>query len=215
MQSLRGNDEQKLKTDDYVSVNIEAKNSDELVFFSDRSKVYKAKVSDFDTVKASLLGEYIPAKLGFDEDEKVIYMKNFPSEYPEGKNFIFIFQNGKGVRVPVKAYETKSNRKRLTNAYSDVSPIVAVLYEDEPIDLLLVSDINRAILINSSLISEKTTRSSQGTQLFTLKKNRILSKVLTDFSDIKEPGKYRKNKLPSSGSLLSEFDIEENQIKLT
>ncbi len=214
LQSLRGNDEQKLKTDDYVSVNVEAKNSDDILFFSDMAKVYKARASDFDPVKASLLGEYIPAKLGFDEGEKVIYMKNFPSEYPENKNFVFIFQNGKGVRIPAKSYETKSNRKRLTGAYSDVSPIVSVLYEEEPFDLMLVSDVNRAVLINSSLISEKTTRSSQGVQLLTLKKNRILSKVLCDFADIKNPEKYRKTKLPSTGSLLSEFDIEANQIKL-
>ena len=214
MQSLRGSDAHKLKDGDSIILNIDANNNDELLFFSDRQKVYKARVSDFDSCKASQLGEYVPAKLGFEDGEKVIFTKNFSGGYPEGKNFIFIFENGKGVRVPVSAYETKSNRKKLTGAYSDVSPIVSVIYEDEPLDLILINDVNRAIMISSELISLKTTRSSQGVQLFTLKKDRKIERVLTDFSEISEPKKYRKTKIPASGTLLSEYEIELNQMKL-
>ncbi len=198
--SLRGNDEQKLKDGDEIRVEESATNTDELVFFSDKMQMYRARVKDFDCDKASSLGEYIPAKLGFDEGEKVVFMKVL-NEYKEEDKFIFIFENGKGVKIPVKAYETKSFRKKLTGAYSSASPIAGIFYEEQPFELLIISDNNKAIVINTKLITEKTTRSSQGTALFKLKPKQKIVKTLRDFEE-KYPGAKgcRKIKVPATGS---------------
>jgi len=214
LQSLRGNDEQKLKDNDYVILGEEVRNNDEILFFSDKAQVYKARISDFDTNKASDLGEYIPSKLGFDSDEKFFAVKCIQN-YNENHNFVFIFQNGKGVRVPVTAYETKSNRKKLTGAYSDVSPIVGILYEPEPMDIMIISNDDRAIVINTALISLKTTRNSIGVALFTMKGKRQIVGVETNFGDkYANVKKYNKTKIPASGTLLEEADINIQQITL-
>ncbi len=200
--SLRGNDEQKLKDGDEIRVEENASNTDEIVFFSDRCRMYNAKIKDFDCDKASSLGEYLPAKLGFEPDEKVVYMKVL-NEFKEGDRFIFIFENGKGVKIPTTAYETKSNRKRLTGAYSSASRIVGVFFENEPFELLLISDNNKAIVINTKLIPEKTTRSSQGVSLFKLKPKQTLVEALRDFENKYEGAKKcRKIKIPAQGSPL-------------
>lgn len=200
--SLRGNDEQKLKDGDEIRVEESASNMDEIVFFSDKCQLYKAKVKDFNCDKASSLGEYIPAVLGFDEGEKVVYMKVL-NEYKENEKFIFIFENGKGVKVPATAYETKSNRKKLTGAYASASPIVAVFHESEPFDILMIADNNKAININTKLITEKTTRSAQGTSLFKLKPNQKIVKALRDFDEKYPTGKAcRKIKVPAVGTSL-------------
>ncbi|MFA6948789.1 MAG: DNA topoisomerase (ATP-hydrolyzing) subunit A, partial [Eubacteriales bacterium] len=156
LQSLRGNDEHKLKEEDFVSIDVEASNSDELLFVSDKAQIYKAKVSDFDTVKASELGDYIPTKLAFDDGERVITMKVVKT-YKESENVVYIFENGKGVRVPITSYETKTNRRKLTAAYSDASKPVGVFFEEKPFDILLITNAGRVALINSSLISVKST----------------------------------------------------------
>ena len=200
--SLRGNDEQKLKDGDEIRVEEGASNTDEVVFFSDKCQMYKAKVRDFDCDKASSLGEYIPAKLGFDEGEKVVYMKVL-NEYKENEKFIFIFENGKGVKVPTIAYETKSNRKRLTGAYSSASPIVSVFFESEPFDILMITDNKKAISINTKLITEKTTRSAQGASLFKLNSKQKIALALRDFEEKYPTGKNcRKIKVPATGSSL-------------
>ena len=205
--SYRGNDEQKLKEGDRVIFCGDASNNDELLFFSDRAQVYKAKVSDFDTVKASQLGDYIPAKLGFDDDERAIAMKPVPDYEKSGYAAVF-FENGKGVRIPVSMYETKTNRKKLTNAYSDASAPVGVVFTDsEDSEILLVSDQNKAILIRSGLVPEKATRTSQGVQLMTLKKGgRLISASADGAALLSDAKKYRKNKLPAAGTALSEAD---------
>jgi len=200
--SLRGNDEQKLKDGDEIRVEETATNTDELVFFSDKAQMYRAKVKDFDCDKASSLGEYIPAKLGFAEDEKVVFMKVL-NEYKEEHKFVFIFENGKGVKIPVKAYETKSFRKKLTGAYSEASGIVGVFYEEQPFDLLMISDNGKAILINTKLITEKTTRSSQGTALFKLKAKQKIVNALSNFEEKYPSAKgCKKIKVPATGSNL-------------
>lgn len=214
-QSLRGNDEHKLKEGDEISAEFDATNTSELIFFSDKAQVYKAKVSDFETVKASVLGDYIPAKLGFDEGERVIAMHCYPKNRQLDKNFVFIFENGKGVRVPASAYETKANRRRLTGAYSDVSPVVGIFYEDEPFDLFLISSQKKGILINTSLIPEKSTRTAAGVQLFTLKKGITITAALRDFTEFPSAAKCRKLKIPASGGAIEEYDAEKQQIKLT
>ena len=205
--SYRGNDEQKLKEGDRVIFCGDASNNDELLFFSDRAQVYKARVSDFDTVKASQLGDYIPAKLGFDDDERAIAMKPVPDYEKSGYAAVF-FENGKGVRIPVSMYETKTNRKKLTNAYSDASAPVGVVFTDsEDSEILLVSDQNKAILIRSGLVPEKATRTSQGVQLMTLKKGgRLISASADGAALLTDAKKYRKNKLPAAGTALSEAD---------
>ena len=214
-QSLRGNDEQKLKENDYIICTEEASNkNDELIFFSDRMHAYKCRVSDFDDCKASALGDYVPAKVDFEDGEKVLFMKVLNS-YAMDEFFTFIFENGKGVRVPVKAYETKGNRKRLTNAYASASPLAGMYYEKEPRNILIVTEQKKGILINSDLISVKTTRSSQGVKLVTLKKNDIVKSVITNpDSSFENPGKYRKIKIPASAVKLDEYDIEKTQISL-
>ncbi len=201
--SLRGNDEQKLKDGDEIRVEEGASNTDEVVFFSDKCQLYRAKVKDFDCDKASSLGEYIPAKLGFDEDEKVVFMKVL-NEYKEDHKFVFIFENGKGVKVPVSAYETKSNRRKLTGAYSSASPIVAVFYEDEPFELLMVSDSGKkGIVINTKLITEKTTRTSQGASLYKLKPKQSVENAYRDYETRFEGAKKcRKIKVPATPSAL-------------
>ncbi|MCI8589439.1 MAG: topoisomerase IV [Clostridiales bacterium] len=200
--SLRGNDEQKLKDDDYLVCVEEVQNVDELLFFSDKAQVYKARVADFEPVKASALGDYIPAKLGFDEGEKVLFMKSV-HEYKQGDHFIFAFENGKCVRVPVNAYQTKSRRKKLTNAYSDVSGLAGMLYENEPMEVLIGTNQNRCIVIDSAMITEKTTRSSQGITVLKPKKNEKVTLITANIEKLCGEGGtkgFRKYKIPAAGT---------------
>ncbi len=213
-QSWRGNDEQKLKDGDAILACCDAENVDEVLFFSDKAQVYKARLSDFEPSKASSLGDYIPAKLNFDDGEGTLYMCPV-KEYRESTNIVFIFENGKGVKVPLTSYETKTNRKRLTNAYSASSPAVAAFVENEPFDIIMVSDGGRALVISTESIPVKTTRTSQGVQLFTLKKEQRVISAKSDPAAVSEnPSRYRKNKLPSTGVTLSDADSGTAQLKL-
>ncbi len=208
--SLRGNDEQKLKENDFVTDVIDASNTDELLFFSDKAQVYKAKVADFDTVKASLLGDYIPAKLGFDEGEKAIAIKKLDKNDPYSGSAVVIFANGKGVRIALSAYETKGNRRKLTAAYSSAcAPAgIVVCDRDEDKDILLVADNGRVMTISTSLVPEKATRTSQGVTLMSLKKSGNIVFVTSDVASFTPSGKsYKKNKLPSSGLTIYDEDI--------
>ncbi len=198
-QSLMRADEQKMKDGDEIIASEECENRSELLFFTDRAQVYKCRAADFDAVKASSLGDYLAAKLGFDEDEHPIMMKAI-TEYDPQDNFIFLFENGKGVKIPVSAYETKTNRRRLTGAFSDASPVAAILYEHEPMDILLENTIGRAILINSSLIPQKTTRTSAGSILFTMKDDiKVAFVTAGDKIDMDKAAKCRKHKIPATG----------------
>jgi DNA gyrase subunit A len=208
-------DDQKMKDGDAVVTVLDAENRDELVFFTDKCQVYRAAVNDFDCLKAAVMGDYLNTKLKMDEGERPIYMEVRKS-YPEGENYVFVFQNGKAVRVPVTAYVTKGTRRKLTGAYSDASPIVAVFTDTDkkPIDLLMISSLDRAILVKSSLIPVKTTRTSNGVQIMTLKKG-YLAKAVSDFGDNYQNVKsYRKLKVPASGTLLEEKNVEIQQIKI-
>ena len=154
---------------------------------------------DFDDIKASALGEYVPAKLKMDDGEypvmtKVIY------EYNQNHNVIYIFENGKGLKVPFVSYETKGNRKKLTGAYSDASPIVGAIYEDKPLDVGIINDQGKGILISSSLIPLKTTKTSSGVSLFTLKKGQKISSVVTDEQNLQKMQSCRKRKVPTTGN---------------
>lgn len=199
-QSLRGSDEQRLKEGDEIANSEESENTSELIFFTNKAQAYKAKIADFDTCKASALGDFIPAKLGFDDGENPVMMKAL-GDYNENHNFIFLFENGKGVKIPVSAYATKTNRKRLTGAFSEASPIVAIIYEAEPLDILLLNSVGKGILINSSLISQKSTRTSAGITLFNMKDDVKIVEVLygDKVKTIANAAKLRKNKLPATG----------------
>ncbi len=214
MQSLRGSDELKFKDGDSLRSLEESDNEKKLLFFSDKGQCYKSSVSVFDCTKASALGEYVASKLKFDSDEKCIFMKSHDG-YNEKHNIIFIFENGKGVKIPVTAYETKGNRSKLTGAYSTVSPVVAIFYEDKNTELTLVSDAKTAITINSSLIPVNSTRTSRGVTLFELKKGFKVTEVYTS-SDCpyEKVSAYKRIKVPAKGIKLSEHDIKKQQISL-
>ncbi len=216
-QSLRGNSEQKFKEGDALLDECEARNKDDIIFFTNKAQIYFAKVSDFELSKASELGSYVPKVLKFDEDEKPIFMKLNP-EYKEDQNVIFFFENGKAVRVPMSEYATQGARKKLKKAYSDASPIVKIIYEKSDDYILILNSDSKAILIRPSLIPIKTTRSSIGTTIFAmnLKKNQVITEVLEDYNE-RFPdalSRYRKIKIPATGVLLSEKDITTKQIKI-
>ena len=162
------------------------------------------------------MGEFLPAKLGMEDGEKPVFMR-VQSGYPAGENFVFVFKNGKGVRVPVTSYETKGNRRKLVGAYSDASPICGVFYEKEkaPFEIMLVSEGERAIILKTSLIPQKATRTSGGVTLMTLKKGQSLvfatDKIDPKYEDLKG---YRKLKIPASGQLLPDDDLTALQLKI-
>ncbi len=197
--SLRMADEQKLKDGDEIADSFDTDNRAELIIFTDRAQCYKVKVADFDTTKASALGDFLPVKLGFDESERPIMMYPY-SKRGENDNVIFIFENGKGVKVSASAYETKSNRRRLTGAYSDVSPIVRAIWETQDMDVLLLSNDDRGILINSKLIPQKTTRSAGGVTLMNLKKNQKVGRACigAELEAFASAQKVRKVKIPAT-----------------
>ena len=201
-QSLRGSDEQKLKEGDEILFSEDLDNKCELVFFTNKAQLYRAKAADFDPVKASALGDYLPAKLNMDEDEIPILMKALRDYNPE-HNVIFIFENGKAVRVPMDRYQVKTNRRRQTAVFSSASPIVAAVYEEAPRDLLLVDSQNRKLLIKSDLIPLKATRTSTGGTIMTLKpKQKVVSVEFNFFTKpVSAYDKCRKTKLPSAGVL--------------
>ena len=199
--------EQTLKEGDSVKYEYDAKNDDDLLFFSTSGDVYKAKIDDFDAVKPQALGDYIPAKLGFGENEKVVAMIT-GREY-KGDVVIF-FENGKAVKIPLKAYETKTNRKKLTGGYSTDSPAAGIFYLPEhsgrgtETEYILISSSMRCIILNSAQITSKVTRSSSGAVVFTLKKGQKVQSAEIFKDDGSEAmkiySKYRKVKLPSAGT---------------
>lgn len=204
-QSLRGNDEQKIKDGDRIVFNAFTDTQAELMIFSDQCKVYRVKVSEFDNCKASDMGEYVPAKLGMDQGEKPIFTMIFEG-FSEHHNMVFLFENGKGVRVPLTAYQTKAVRKKLVGAYSDASPVVAAFLEDEkkPFDILIVNDQRKAIIVKSSLIPQKASRSSAGTTVFTCKKGQRICLATDKFSEQLDSTGYKKIKIPATGTAISE-----------
>ena len=208
-QSLRGNDEQKVKDGDKVIFSEFTDTLAELIIFTNQCKVFKTRVSEFENCKASDMGEYIPAKLGMDAGEKPIFIKII-KDYPEKHNMVFIFENGKAVRVPITAYQTKAARKKLIGAYSDASPIVAAFYEDEkkPYDLLLVNNQKKAIVVKTSLIPIKTSRGSAGVTVFTCKKGQHVAMATDSFADYLDNTGYKKIKIPATGTAISEKDIK-------
>ncbi len=200
--SLQGNDEQKCKDGDEILCILDGENRDDLIFLTDHAQLYRAKADDFDTTKASALGEYLPVKLKMDPDEKPILM-NIQNAYPEKEHLVLLFANGKGVRISMSNYVVTGNRRRITSAFSTKSPVVAAFYEKAPMDLMLVSSDNRAIVIKSSLIPVMATRTSGGVQVMTLKPGQTLVSATNDLSAIPDGSKsLKKIKIPAAGVAL-------------
>lgn len=195
-QSLRMSNEQKLKEGDFISQTFDATNKTELVFFSDKAQAYKSKASAFDDSKASIMGDYIPAKLSFDEGEN---LKTLVPTTDYSGYMMFFFENGKAAKVPMNAYETKTNRRKLTKAYSDKSPLVSAIFIKEDCDILLRTSNGQALVFNTAEILTKSTRDTQGVQIVTLKKNMVLSFAETvSAENAPELEKYRAKSLPAS-----------------
>lgn len=204
-QSLRMSGEHKLKDDDRIVLHAETTNDAHLLFFTDSAAVYKTRAAAFEDTKASVLGEYVPAKLGMDDGEsvvKTIVVKDYTGF------LLFCFDNGKVAKVPLSAYETKTNRKKLINAFSDKQKLVDILYFTENTDVVLISNVNRALIVNTSQIGEKTTKNSIGVQVQTLRKNQTVKSCVTlQQAQLENPGKFRTKNIPAAGSFLKENDI--------
>ena len=211
-QSLRMAAEQKYKEGDGPSQSFEATNRAEAMFFTDQCQVYKCRLSDFADTKASALGDYLPTKLGMGPEEHVVYLY-LPGDY--SGHLLFFFENGKAARVEAAAYRTTSNRRKLTGAYSDKSPLVDVIALAEDRELAVYSTEPRALIFNTALLAPKTTRSTQGVQVMTLKpKYRLASARFLEDTSITNLGRYRCRSLPAAGALVKEEDGEEQQMKL-
>ena len=211
-QSLRMSSEQKYKDGDALKLSFESSNRRELLIVTDKQQIYKARVSDFDDCKASVLGTYLPTKLGMDDGESVITMLD-PGDYRA--NILFAFANGKIARVEMSAFETKTNRKKLVNAYSDKSPLVSVLVLTEETDIVCVSSDERALMFNTSLLQPKTSRATQGVGVMTLKPRRELVRAVPAAeSGILNAARYRVRSLPAAGALLRGEDKGEQQMSL-
>ena len=211
-QSLRMSGEQKYKEGDGPGQQAEVTNAAEVMFFTDRCQVYKTRLSEFGDSKASVLGDYLPAKLGMDEGESVVYMV-LPGDY--SGHLLFFFENGKAARVEMKAYATVSNRRKLTGAYSDKSRLVAILPLTENRELALLSTEPRALIFHTSLLLPKATRSTQGVAVMTLKPKYQLQRVCTpEESGIVNLPRYRARSIPGTGALLRPEDRGEEQLTL-
>lgn len=206
-QSLRMSGEQKLKDGDSVVQTLEATNNTDLLFFTDRCQVYKAKAADFDDTKASVLGDFVPTHLHMDPGESAIYMA-VTTDY---KGYmLFFFENGKLAKVDLSAYETKTNRKKLIKAYCEKFPLAAIRQISEDCELVVQSTAGRILLLNTGAVSPKTTKDTQGVAVMTLKKGHRLSSV-RDYKEgeFVKPARYRTRSLPAAGALLSAEDAGE------
>ncbi len=211
-QSLRMSGAQKFKEGDSLRQTFETTSGAEVMFFTDRCQVYKTRLSEFDDAKASILGDYLPAKLGMDAGESVIWMV-LPGDYSGG--LLFFFENGKAARVEIKAYQTASNRRKLTGAYSDKSPLKAVIRVDQERELAVYSTEPRCLIFHTALLTPKTTRATQGVAVMTMKPKYALDTVLPlEETPIASQSRYRVRTVPAAGALLRQEDTEEMQITL-
>ena len=211
-QSLRMSGEQRFKEGDGLRFSCETTNAAELLVFSDRCQVYKARCADFDDGKASLLGDYLPTKLGFDEGESVAAVC-LPDDY--SGSMLFLFANGKAARVELSAYQTKSNRRKLTGAYSDRSELRGIFLLQEDVQLVLYSTEGRALILQTAQLAPKTTRTTLGVAVLTLRRKAELSRACPFAeSGIVNESRYRTRTLPAAGALLREEDAAEKQISL-
>ncbi len=206
-QSLRMSGEHKLKEGDEITLQLESTNTAELLFFTNNCQVYKARACDFEDTKSSVLGDYIPAKLGMDEGELAVSMV-VTKDY--SGHMLFFFENGKLSKVPLASYQTKTRRKKLINAYGDKSPAIAIFSAEEDREYMLTSSGGRVLLVHSGAVAEKSTKNNQGISVMALKKNQHLA-VVAPFEEhmLGNAHRFRTKTLPSAGSIPRETDIGE------
>ena len=208
-QSLRMSGEQKFKEGDSLAYSVETTNRAEMLVFTDKFQCYKSRLSDFEDSKASLLGDYLPQKLGMDAGENVLQVI-FPGD---GRGFVlFFFENGKVAKVPLSAYETKTNRKKLTGAFSDKSPVVKIFSLGADAQIVMYSSDGRAMIFSTADLLPKTTRNTIGVAVMSLKKKAVLQNALSlEQSGIENQARYRMKTIPAAGALLREEDSREKQ----
>ena len=210
-QSLRMSGEQKFKEGDGLRQTFETTSNAEIMFFTDKCQVYKTRLSEFDDTKASVLGDYLPGKLGMDAGENVVYAVLPGADYAGG--LLFFFENGKAARVDLTAYKTTSNRRKLTGAYSDKSPLCCIRRIDEDCELAVYSTEPRCLIFHTALLSPKTTRTTQGVAVMHMKPKYHLDTVkLLEETSISNQSRYRVRAVPAAGALLRQEDSEEQQI---
>ena len=209
-QSLRMSGEQKFKEGDSLAFSVETTNKAEILVFTDKYQCYKSRLSDFEDGKASLLGDYLPQKLGMDSGELVLHVV-LPGDY---KGFMmFFFENGKAAKVPLSAYETKTNRRKLTGAFSDKSPLKAAMALTADCQVAMYSSDGRVAVISTAQLLPKTTRNTQGVSAMSIKKKAVLTRVLKlEESGITNVSRYRSRNIPTAGALLKEDDAPDKQI---
>ncbi len=209
VQGARSAEEQKLKEGDFVIYVEDTDNRGDILFFTDKAQIYRVRVADFDISKPSHMGDYVPSKLGMDDDEHVVGCKMIYDIIPE-HHMIYVFENGKGLRVKMEAYESKSRRRKLSGAFSLASPIVGAIYEGkEPKQIFIRSDAGRAMLIKSSLIPEKSTRTAAGVQIMQLPKKGVKVDLVTDrIEDVgSDAAKCKKLTIPSTGNSINQLSF--------
>ena len=209
-QSLRMSGEQKFKEGDSLAFSVETSNRADILVFTDKHQCYKSRLSDFEDGKASLLGDYLPQKLGMEQGETVVQVV-LPGDY---KGFVlFVFENGKAAKVPLSAYETKTNRRKLTGAYSDKSPVKSILAFQTDAQIALYTTDGRAAIVSTALLLPKTTRNTQGVAVVSLKKKAALQNAVTvEASGIVNQSRYRSRTVPTAGAILKEEDSPDKQL---
>lgn len=211
--SLRMNSEQKFKEGDALRQSFETTSNAEAMFFTDQCQVYKTRLGEFDDAKASVLGDYLPTKLKMDAGENVIFMVLPGPDY--AGSLLFFYENGKAGRIEMKAYQTASNRRKLTGAYSDKSPLACIRRLDEDCELAVYSNEPRCLIFHTALLAPKTTRSAQGVAVMTLKpKYHLETVLLSEETSITNRTRYRVRAIPAAGALVREEDSEDQQISL-
>ncbi|MBQ4137564.1 MAG: topoisomerase IV, partial [Clostridia bacterium] len=203
--SLRMNDDQTLVDGDRITYTFDSDNTEELYFFTDKGNAYRAKVSDIEACKASSQGEFISTKLKCENGERVVGMICLKDVDAANGNVIYVYSNGKALRVPFEGFKTKAYRKKLTNVSATTQELIGVYYESEPFDISLVSSENRALIVNTGDIAIKKTRTSEGNAVMTLKAKKYLTGVKTVPADFRNSKRYRKS-IPSSGVALDDAD---------
>ena len=204
--------EQKYKDGDGPFLTWEASNRDELLVFTDRQQCYKTRLSEFEDTKASVLGDYLPTKLAMDQEERVVWAC-IPGDYR--RQLLFFFDNGKAARVELSAYQTQTRRKKLTGAYSDKAPLVSAFLLEEDQEMAVYSTEGRCMIFHTSALSPKTTRTTQGVNVMSLKpKYRVEKALPLAQTPIRNAARYRARSLPIAGALLREPDRGEEQMTL-
>ena len=210
-QSLRMSGEHKLKEGDEIRLSLEGQNAEEIVFLTNRCQAYKARLYEFDDSKASVLGDFLPQKLGMDEGEIPVFAY-LPGDFLG--NLLYFFENGKVAKVESAVFRTKSNRRKLTGAFSALSPLVAVIHLREDAEVVLSTGV-RALIVNTALLAPKTTRSTQGVAVLSLKRGqKVTSAELLESASLSNPARYRTRTLPAAGALLRQEDLPEQQLSL-